>query len=261
MVNANKTKWLVVEDFVYDSVTTAISSPATMDEPNTTLVMANAGNATVTVPATSKFRNGDFFRVIAKGAKSVTLQLDQSDSGNVDFYAGSVNLGVNPTIQLSNGRAIYAIWSAGDASFYIESQLGTAASLDVGTSAGNLVQLDGTGKLPAIDGSQLTGIATGSGRLSISNETASFTAVKMKHHSVNTLAGSVTATLPLISTVDDADVIRIKLASRPGTNNLSVVASGADTIDGSSASILLQVQGEFIEVIANSATNNWEIIG
>ena len=36
--------------------------------------------------------------------------------------------------------------------------LGTAATLNVGTSANNVVQLDGTGKLPAVDGSQLTNI-------------------------------------------------------------------------------------------------------
>ena len=39
---------------------------------------------------------------------------------------------------------------------------GTAASLDVGTSANNVVQLDNSGRLPAIDGSQLTGISAGS---------------------------------------------------------------------------------------------------
>lgn len=35
---------------------------------------------------------------------------------------------------------------------------GTAASEDVGTSAGNVVQLDGDAKLPAVDGSQLTNL-------------------------------------------------------------------------------------------------------
>jgi hypothetical protein len=38
--------------------------------------------------------------------------------------------------------------------------LGTAAALNVGAAAGNVVQLDGGAKLPAIDGSQLTGIGT-----------------------------------------------------------------------------------------------------
>jgi len=36
--------------------------------------------------------------------------------------------------------------------------LGTAASLDVGTGANNIPQLDSSGNLPAIDGSALTGI-------------------------------------------------------------------------------------------------------
>jgi len=39
--------------------------------------------------------------------------------------------------------------------------LGTAATLNVGTSANNIVQLDGSGNLPAVDGSALTGISAG----------------------------------------------------------------------------------------------------
>jgi len=37
--------------------------------------------------------------------------------------------------------------------------LGTAAVLDVGTTASKVVQLDGSAKLPAVDGSQLTGLS------------------------------------------------------------------------------------------------------
>ena len=40
------------------------------------------------------------------------------------------------------------------------SDLGTASGEDVGTGAGNIVQLDGSGRLPAVDGSQLTGLPT-----------------------------------------------------------------------------------------------------
>ena len=39
--------------------------------------------------------------------------------------------------------------------------LGTSATLNVGTSANNVVQLDGSARLPAVDGSQLTGISAG----------------------------------------------------------------------------------------------------
>jgi phage-related tail fiber protein len=37
--------------------------------------------------------------------------------------------------------------------------LGTASALNVGTAANQVVQLDGTGKLPAVDGSRLTNVA------------------------------------------------------------------------------------------------------
>jgi hypothetical protein len=40
------------------------------------------------------------------------------------------------------------------------SGLGTASTKDVGTSANNVIQLDGTSKLPAVDGSNLTGISS-----------------------------------------------------------------------------------------------------
>lgn len=39
--------------------------------------------------------------------------------------------------------------------------LGNAATLDVGTSANNLIQLDSSGNLPAVDGSLLTGVGGG----------------------------------------------------------------------------------------------------
>ena len=40
------------------------------------------------------------------------------------------------------------------------SGLGTAAALNVGTAANNVVQLDGSGRLPAVSGANLTGVST-----------------------------------------------------------------------------------------------------
>ena len=40
----------------------------------------------------------------------------------------------------------------------LDSELGTAALLNVGVGANNIVKLDSSAKLPAVDGSQLTGI-------------------------------------------------------------------------------------------------------
>ena len=46
--------------------------------------------------------------------------------------------------------------------------LGTSATLDVGTSANNIVQLDGSARLPAVNGSQLTNLpASGDGGIAM----------------------------------------------------------------------------------------------
>ena len=51
--------------------------------------------------------------------------------------------------------------------------LGTAAALDVGTTANKIVQLDGTAKLPAVDGSQLTNLPAAGGWTEVTSQTAS----------------------------------------------------------------------------------------
>lgn len=51
-----------------------------------------------------------------------------------------------------------AAFQAADSALLSSLNLGTAATKDVGTSANNIVQLDNTGKLPAVDGSQLTNL-------------------------------------------------------------------------------------------------------
>ena len=61
---------------------------------------------------------------------------------------------------------------------------GTIA-VDVGTSAGKIVQLDGTGKLPAIDGSQLTGVSTTTSFAGLTDTPANFTGSANKLVRVN----------------------------------------------------------------------------
>lgn len=62
--------------------------------------------------------------------------------------------------------------------------LGTAATLTAGTAANNAVQLDGTGKLPAVDGSQLTNVgaavASTAEAQALTNDTKTITPLKLK---------------------------------------------------------------------------------
>jgi len=73
------------------------------------------------------------------------------------YFTGS---GTASTFDLSSaGRAL--IDDADASAQRTTLGLGTAAVLNVGTSANNIVQLDGTAKLPAVDGSQLINLPSG----------------------------------------------------------------------------------------------------
>jgi hypothetical protein len=97
------------------------------------------------------------------------IYLVYNNSGqSVIFTQGS---GANVTIPNSETKIIFADGAGSGAAvtdftglLKIASSkvtgLGTAAALDVGTSANNVVQLNGSAQLPAVDGSNLTGIAT-----------------------------------------------------------------------------------------------------
>ena len=62
-------------------------------------------------------------------------------------------------IAVSEVTGLHAVASSGAYSDVTGTpSLGTAAALNVGTSANNIPQLDSNGKLGAIDGSALTGI-------------------------------------------------------------------------------------------------------
>lgn len=81
------------------------------------------------------------------------------DTGKVWAYTGS---GYAPASFLSasavSAFGLTLIDDADAATARTTLGLGTAATLNVGTSANNVVQLNGSAQLPAVDGSQLTGI-------------------------------------------------------------------------------------------------------
>ena len=79
--------------------------------------------------------------------------------------------------------------------------LGSAALLDVGTDAGDVVQLDGTGKLPAVDGSQLTNLPAGGGTVDVSGTPTDDQLARWVDE--DTLEGVSTITLSYISDAGD----------------------------------------------------------
>jgi len=149
--------------------------------------------------------------------------------------------------------------------------LGTAAVENVGTGANNVVQLDGSSRLPAVDGSQLTGLP-GASRPTVYNvsadttigtDTAISSSELERIYIVDSSAAVRTMTLPQITgNVGDGYKVQIK---RDGGNNVVVTANAADRIEngGTGGSQTLSVdKSSFTLVCADnpSAQTNWYII-
>jgi hypothetical protein len=113
--------------------------------------------------ATSFTNNGI---VVGSGASPLSAtaagtqyQVLRAEVGGAPAF-GAVSLdqaaAVTGTLSLANGGTGSSTASGARTNL----GLGTAATLNAGTAASNLVQLDGAGKLPAVDGSQLTGLVS-----------------------------------------------------------------------------------------------------
>ena len=99
--------------------------------------------------------------------------------------------------------------------------LGTAATLDAGTGASNLVQLNGSSQLPAVDGSNLTNV----GKF-IDYSVLSSNANIFKNRGYNISANSLTLTLPARSTLTDGDSIAFTSAA---SYSLTIQLNSADS--------------------------------
>ena len=135
--------------------------------------------------------------------------------------------------------------------------LGTAAAEDVGTSANNVVQLDGTAKLPAVDGSQLTNLPTAgypaltsaspSSTYTISTSTG-FMEIYLLNPSV-----AIAANIPAPSTVSAGYRYNIKNLS---ANSITITPASGN-IDGAST-LVLNVQYSAVTLVSDQT--NWFII-
>ena len=104
--------------------------------------------------------------------------------------------------------------------------LGTAALQDVGTSANNVVQLNGSGALPAIDGSNLTGVAETKPTIS----SISPSTITNAQTSV-TISGTNFTSVPLVQAINSTGAITFA-DSVTFTNATTIVAAFTLTTDG-----------------------------
>lgn len=109
-------------------------------------------------PSEGAFVNGDKTKL-----DGIEASADVTDETNVTAAGALMDSEVTNLAQVkafdSSDYATAAQGTLADSATQ-PGDLGTAAALDVGTSANNVVQLNGSAQLPAVDGSNLTGIST-----------------------------------------------------------------------------------------------------
>jgi hypothetical protein len=144
---------------------------------DTLYIDTTAGALTATPPAgeAAKLQNiGKVIRVHATsgvikvggaGRSAATPNLDQNKIflGDANNRAVSTALSAVALSSFNNDLGLATVATTGAYSDLSGTPtLGTAAAQDVGTSASNVVQLDGSARLPAVDGSQLTNLPSAS---------------------------------------------------------------------------------------------------
>ena len=97
------------------------------------------------------------YTVITPANVGTVTSVGVADAGSSEFTVANSPI-------TSSGTITLAVNSIANTKI---SGLGTASTLNVGTSANNVVQLDGSAKLPAVDGSQLTNIDAASAGFAI----------------------------------------------------------------------------------------------
>jgi hypothetical protein len=123
--------------------------------------------------------------------------------------------------------------------------LGTAAAEDVGTGAGNVVQLDNAAKLPAVDGSQLTNLPAPGTDLTYDAAT----------RKVESSTGT-DAEIPLVSTssaglIDATDKVKLNIAVVSDVTGVT----GADAV----VNIISLTQAEYDAIVAPDAATLYVI--
>ena len=137
--------------------------------------------------------------------------------------------------------------------------LGTAAALDVGTSATNVVQLDGSARLPAVDGSLLTNLPSGGSAPSVtvsSPSTSQTLSAPSGIEEVYIYTPSTAISVNLVAAATCGSGFKYQIKNR-SANTITIDPNGSETVDGSTT-FALSTQEASLTLITDGSS--WFII-
>jgi hypothetical protein len=241
---------------------------------NATLNLAGTGLVTSGAGATSTL-NAD----VGTGANQL-VQLDGSSRLPAVDGSQLTNLPAAPVTSVNGATGVVNLY-ADDATLnlagtgLVTSGAGATSTLnaDVGTGANQLVQLDGSSRLPAVDGSQLTNLPSSGGsrpdiynvsaNTTIGADTAITSSEIERIYIVDTAtAGAiVTMTLPQI-TGNVGDGYKLDIKRVGATYDVTITANAADDIEGGAAggSITISTDKASFTLVADATNTRWHII-
>jgi hypothetical protein len=129
--------------------------------------------------------------------------------------------------------------------------LGTAAFAAIGVAAGNVIALDGSGKIPALDASQLTNLPGGGSFASITNANSPYAAIASRV--VQCTSGTITVNLPASPSAGDTVVVM-----RDGAGTVTV-GRNTKTISGVAADFVIDVANRVATFTYSGTT--WIVAG
>jgi hypothetical protein len=164
-----------------------------------------------------------------------------NSSGNTDKIVFAGTLDVFGTLPASK-------------TLYLDNSGVATAAAGIGTSANNLVQLNGSAQLPAVDGSLLTGTGLSWQAVKI-NSDSPVTSVSNEGYFLNTTAGVITINLPTSPSLGD-EIRFIDYAGTWDTNNLTV-GRNSHKIQGASADLVVATERAAFGLLYVDATQGW----
>lgn len=254
---SGKVKWASLPNPATNLPTTAKGDLISHDGVVSTILPLGLGNQILSVDLTSP-TGLKWINNIANADNAGNADLLQGQSGA--YYLDRTNhTGTQPVATITGLSSIAVSGSYND--LLDRPTLGTASTLNVGINANNVIQLDGSARLPAVDGSLLTGIQSPLSLVDITTNTT-----LTRHSSQLALVAISNAPINVTLPINPSEGDRVTIADKNGNNpsnptgfgkhRLQVIANTGQTIQGYN-DIDLDTENSSLGIIFSG--NKWSI--